>query len=226
MELNNQKGFTLIEVMITLVIGTMITGAAYATYTSQQRAYYTQDQVAEMQQNLRAAFSRMANELRMAGYDPEGSGLFGIASALPGRVQFRLDLNEDGVLDGDETFDIGFSTTIDGDGDGIPDANTPSNLGFQMYNTGGGGGFQAIAENIQAVEFLYLKSDETIAANTSEICNIQISILAASPRKDDRFTNTTAYTLATPSTTTWGPYNDNLRRRLLTLRIRCRNLCL
>ena len=234
MAVNNQKGFTLIELLMTLVIGAMITGAAYATYLSQQKAYYTQDQVAEMQQNLRAAFSIIAIDLRMAGYDPTASGNFSVTPTDAGRIEFETDKDEDGdsededsTNDSDETIIIGMSPTVDADGDGIPEADSngdgvpdPVNIGI---NTGGSG-YQAIAENIQAVEFLYLNSNEAVTATSSAIRSVQITILAASSKPDTSFTNTTQYQPPSPSVQTWGPYNDNYRRRLLTLRIRCRNL--
>lgn len=238
MAVNNQKGFTLIEMMMTLVIGAMITAATYASYSSQQKTYYTQDQVAEMQQNLRAALYLIIEEIQMAGYDPEGSGNFGITSALAGRVQFTEDEDEDGVFDPEERLDIGFTSAVtsphrDIDGNGIPDLITNGvpnaiNLSIQEYSTAGNpGGYQAIAENIQAVEFLYLDSAGTNFApvtpqDLSAIRSVQITILARAERSDPKFINSMTYT--TPSGQTWGPYNDNLRRRLLTTTIQCRNL--
>ncbi|MGM0656259.1 MAG: PilW family protein [Thermodesulfobacteriota bacterium] len=238
MAVNNQKGFTLIEMMMALVIGVMITAATYATYSSQQKAYYTQDQVAEMQQNLRAAFYVIIEEIQMAGYDPEDSGNFGITSALAGRLQFTKDENEDGVFDPEERLDIGFTSAVssqhrDVDGNGIPDLSSNGvpnavNLSIQKYSTAGNsGGYQAIAENIQAVEFLYLDSAGTNLALTppvdlNAIRSVQITILARAERSDPKFINSMTYT--PPSGQNWGPYNDNFRRRLLTTTIKCRNL--
>ncbi|PIE62824.1 MAG: prepilin-type cleavage/methylation domain-containing protein [Desulfobacter postgatei] len=227
MAVNNQKGFTLIELMMTLVIGAMITGAAYATYSSQQKAYYTQDQVAEMQQNLRAAFSIIAINLRMAGYDPTGSGNFSVTPTNSGRIQFETDNDGDGVVDTDETIVIGMPPSVDADGNGIPDADSdgdgvPDPVTIDIKT--GTGAYQNIAENIQAVEFLYLDSNEAVTASSSAIRSVQITILAASSKTDTSFINTIQYRPPSPSGQTWGPYNDNYRRRLLTLRIRCRNL--
>lgn len=230
MAVNNQKGFTLIEMMMALVIGAMITAATYATYSSQQKAYQTQDQVAEMQQNLRAAFYLIIEEIQMAGYDPEDSGNFSVTSAMTGRIQFETDKDEDGILDSNETIDLGLSPTFDANGDGIPDADSdgdgvpdPVDIGIQ---TGGAGGFQDIAENIQAVEFSYLDSAGTNLAipppDLSAIRSVQITILAIAERSDPKFVNSMTYT--TPSGQNWGPYNDNFRRRLLTTTIKCRNL--
>ena len=235
MEVNNQKGFTLIEMMITLVIGAMITGAAYTTYSSQQKAYYTQDQVAEMQQNLRAALYLIIEELQMAGYNPNPTAgvTFSVKSAMTGRIQFETDKDEDGVLDANETIDLGLSPTFDADGDGIPDADSDGDGVPDPKDIGGGaGGFQPIAENIQAVEFLYLDSAETNLApspsvsvdvnDLDDIRSVQITILARAERSDPQFINSMTYT--TPSGQNWGPYNDNFRRRLLTTTIKCRNL--
>ncbi len=227
MAVNNQKGFTLIEMMMALAIGTMITAATYATYSSQQKAYQTQDQVAEMQQNLRAAFYLIIEEIQMAGYNPKDIGTFSVTSAMTGRIQFETDKDEDGIL---ETIDLGLSPTFDANCDGIPDADSdgdgvpdPVDIGIQ---TGGAGGFQDIAENIQAVEFSYLDSAGTNLAipppDLSAIRSVQITILAIAERSDPKFINSMTYT--TPSGQNWGPYNDNFRRRLLTTTIKCRNL--
>jgi len=243
MAVKTQNGFSLIEMMVALVISSFILMAAYSAHIAQQGTYFAQDQVAEMQQIHRAALAMINLDLRMAGYDPQGSGNFGITSALAGRVQFTADTNENGTYeaagnvdttdiddDGDttetlhETYDLGFSTTVDSTGDGIPDQITggvpdASNLGKQVA---GAGGFQNFAENIQAVEFTYMEEDGTVTATLADIRVIQVTVLARAGKKDTGFTNGTVYT--TPGGQSWGPYNDNYRRRLLTTSIRCRNL--
>lgn len=234
----NNRGFTLVELMIAMVISSFLVTAVYAAHTTQQRTYHVQEQVAEMQQNLRAALYFITSEIRIAGYDPERSGNFGITSALAGRLQFTVDLDEDGTLDGAETIGIGFTNDSNSDhrdvvGDGIPDLvsnGIPNavNIGKQ---TGSDVEYKAFAGNIQALEFLYLDSAGAVTATNSNIRSIQITILARARRSDQKFTNTITY--VTPSRTnsagttsagqTWGPYNDNFRRRMLTTTIRCRN---
>jgi prepilin-type N-terminal cleavage/methylation domain-containing protein len=62
------KGVTLIELLIALVISAIIIAGIYRTFIQQQKSYATQDQVADMQQNVRVAINRMMREIRMAGF--------------------------------------------------------------------------------------------------------------------------------------------------------------
>ena len=115
---------------------------------------------------------------------------------------FRSDNDRDGIPD------------VDSDGDGTPD---PLPLGRQT----GGGGYQDIAENIQALEFRYLDANGAVTAAIGNIRSVQISILARAGQPDRNFNNTMTYTAA--SGANWGPYNDNFRRRLLITNVQLRN---
>jgi prepilin-type N-terminal cleavage/methylation domain-containing protein len=68
MKLPKDKGVTLIELMIALVISAIIVAALYRSFVSQQKSYVVQAQVADMQQNARVAINRMMKEIRMAGF--------------------------------------------------------------------------------------------------------------------------------------------------------------
>ena len=77
----NQKGFTLVELLVVLALSGIVTAAVYKSFTAQQQVYVAQDQVAGMQQDVRAALEIMIKELRMAGYDPRGTAGAGITAA-------------------------------------------------------------------------------------------------------------------------------------------------
>jgi len=62
------QGITLIELLIALVISSILIAGIYRTFIQQQKSYATQDQVADMQQNVRVAINRMMREIRMAGF--------------------------------------------------------------------------------------------------------------------------------------------------------------
>lgn len=66
--LRQNKGITLIELLIALVISSILVAGIYRTFLSQQKTYTVQEQVVDMQQNVRAGISRMMREIRMAGF--------------------------------------------------------------------------------------------------------------------------------------------------------------
>jgi type IV pilus assembly protein PilW len=61
-------GFSLIELLLALVLSSMAMAALYRGAISQQKTYSVQEDVIDMQQNVRNAIDRMTREIRMAGY--------------------------------------------------------------------------------------------------------------------------------------------------------------
>ncbi len=214
-------GFTLLELLLTLAISGIISASIYSAFIAQQRTYLAQDQVAEMQQNLRAGLMMMTRDVRMAGYDPDETNNYGVTSAASSKFVFTADLNDDG---------------------GAPGSG--ETLTYELYTTGAGisavrriAGQSEIAENIEAIEFIYLDSSGTDlgdptstppgtvpAGAQADIRSIQVSILARAGKPDRKFTNTITYTPASGVANNWGPYNDNFRRRLLITTVKCRNM--
>jgi prepilin-type N-terminal cleavage/methylation domain-containing protein len=68
----NQRGFTLIEILIGLVAASLVTYAAMSLYITQHKEMVVQDQVADLQSNVRAAAEVIAKATRMAGYNVPG----------------------------------------------------------------------------------------------------------------------------------------------------------
>lgn len=64
-----RKGITLIELLVALVICAISIAAIYRIFVTQSRANVVQDQVVEIQQNIRTAMELMVRDIRMAGFD-------------------------------------------------------------------------------------------------------------------------------------------------------------
>ncbi len=231
---NNQNGFTLAEVMIVMVISSIIMGAVFTIYLVHQRSYVEQDDLADIQQNLRGALAVMTPEIRQAGCNPNRSAGIGILQATRSVLRFTADVGGDPINpnkadgfadDANEDVTYGFSAANDADGNGIADGggadwSTPVPLGRDTD-----GGFQPIAENIEAVEFNYILDGGAVSlapANLNDIRTVQVSILgrAANPSQD--FQHNQTYTTA--SGAVWTPPQDNFRRRLVIVNIQCRNM--
>jgi prepilin-type N-terminal cleavage/methylation domain-containing protein len=71
-----KNGVTLIELLIALVLGSLLTAALYRAFIGQQKTYTVQDQVADMQQNVRIAIGQITKEIRMAGYGGDMLSIF------------------------------------------------------------------------------------------------------------------------------------------------------
>lgn len=209
--------------MVTLLISFVITGAAYSAYVVQQKNYIIQEEVAVVQQNIRAGLDIMAREIRMAGYDPSFSGNYRITAASAGSFSFTADLCDDGgppdtcVIGGENVTET-YQYEI------YKPANAPADYPFSLRRTPAG---SAVAENIEHLEFRYTLRDgsRTLApdnAQLRQIVQVDVSLLARSARKDHQYLDSKTY--ETPSGTVLPPFNDNYHRRMMITTLQLRNL--
>ncbi|MCX6729941.1 MAG: prepilin-type N-terminal cleavage/methylation domain-containing protein [Candidatus Portnoybacteria bacterium] len=224
------RGFTLLELMIAVAIFGIASAAIYATYQHQQDSYLIQEQVADMQQNLRAGMYFLTRGIKMAGYDPTGKA--GAAahkanSAKKAEFNFAVDEDRDGKIINAEI--IRYALSKDANKDGRADA-FPCNLG----RADGAGGLQPLAENVEALEFFYHLADGTTAtdpANPADVRSVDVSLLVRTQYQIKGHRDTIPYFPASnpkhetgEGKTVWGPFNDGLRRKLLITNVQCRNL--
>lgn len=108
------RGFTIVELLVTMAIAGLVLAAIYAVFTSSNRSYHTQDRVVDTQQGLRVGVDFMVRDIRLAGLDPEETDLFSIEEATATLIQFTADLNMNGVIDEDnrERVAYQFSGTV------------------------------------------------------------------------------------------------------------------
>ena len=63
-----QKGFSLVELMIALVLGLVLSAGVYQVFTNSTQTYQLSDSLSNLQENLRFAVGRLQYETRMAGH--------------------------------------------------------------------------------------------------------------------------------------------------------------
>ena len=75
---------TLIELLVGLIISAIIVAGVYRVFVAQTRAYTVQEQVVEVQQNIRGAMELMLRDIRMAGYTSNVTPVTLATSIFPG----------------------------------------------------------------------------------------------------------------------------------------------
>ena len=219
---NNHKGFTLIELLVAMTVGLVVMAGVSMTFRSQQKSYLLQEQMAAMQQNLRAAMYHMEREIRMAGCDPNKTASAQFVTANATSITFTQDIR--GLPEGSQP---------DGDTDDPNENITYSLNGDELRrNDPNGIGDQVIADNMSALNFVYLRQDGTridddgagnVTLGIPQIRSVEITLVARTGRGDRGFQNNTVYTNQAGDSI-FGPAGDNNRRKLLTTCIKCRNL--
>ena len=181
---NKESGFTLVELLIAMTIGLIILAALSSTFLMQRKTYDIQEQIVEMVQTARAAMDMMSREIRMAGYDPTGTGFDGIPyNADPSTVDVYADLNDIPGIDNPTGSYEHITYSYDSANNQI-DRNT---------NTGGGN--KPFAENIDDFNVLYQDADGNATATTANIRQIKITITVRSAKPDADYGGYRTHTL-------------------------------
>jgi type IV pilus assembly protein PilW len=199
-----EKGFTLVELMVVLVLTAIAAVGMYHSYQSFSISADVEEQKTELNQNIRIAMNRMVREFRMAGYDPLGTGNAGFSSIAVGDVTFSMDLNGDGVLSAVQGEIVRYNHDA---GNKELDRNTDS-----------------VVQNVSALDFRYFGLDGvTETAVLDDIRSVQISLVVESTNQDFSYPGTAPYENP-QGIEILAAQNDNRYRKMLTMRVNCRNM--
>lgn len=106
-----QRGFTLIELMIALLLGLLVVAAAGSIFLSNRRVYGTTESVNRIQENQRAAFELLARDIREAAGSPCSANPVGWGNILKDKNAGFWGQFGDGLLgtdggSGDDRLDL------------------------------------------------------------------------------------------------------------------------
>jgi hypothetical protein len=155
----------------------------------------------------------------MAGFDPHNTAKAGFLTAAANDVEFTADFKK-----------------VDGKFNGKIDTNEKIryNLasGATVLRRNEGGGLQALAENIEVFDLVYLNEDNDVlnpdlgdvpANDLKKIRAVQITMVARTEKPDPEYRDTNVYRNRQDEIIL-AAQNDHYRRRTLTTTIRCRNM--
>ena len=90
----NERGYTLMEIMVAVAIFAVIIMAALLLYDRSNQVFKQSVESSDMQQSTRVAFDKLAADLRMAGfdYDRDGTPFGALASTWKGTTAYTTGM--------------------------------------------------------------------------------------------------------------------------------------
>jgi type IV pilus assembly protein PilW len=178
-KLKNTAGFTLMEILVSMTIGLVVLAGVAGTFTLHTRQNNAEEQIVQMQQNVRAALDLMGREIQMAGYKPAGGTFNGIQTSTATTLRIKLDLDGSGVETDGSTDDISYA--FDG------------STGLITRTLNNGGSSATLADNITAFTFAYLDANGASTTTNTAVRRVTINVTARTARPDPSFTSNGGY---------------------------------
>jgi type IV pilus assembly protein PilW len=186
--IKHSPGFTIIELLVSMTISLVVLAAVAKTFTVQTRQNSAEEQMAQMQQNVRGALDLMVREIQMAKYDPAGTafpaGTYGITYSAS-----QLEVKSD-VADSNGTI-----STATGSVEDIIYAFDSTNF-YITRTLGSSGTADIVADNITSFTFAYYDANGTAvtsAGNSGSIRKVTITIAARTAKPDPGYTTNNGY---------------------------------
>lgn len=183
----NEDGLTIIELLIAMSIGLVVLGSVFSSFTTQKKAFALQEQITEMEQNLRTPIDFITRDLRNAGANPNINTtlVIGTSVGLIPDATTTIGANSIRILSDVE------------DGNGVISSGSPETVTYSLNGTTLERNGNPLVDYIIALTFTYFDSaGNTIATpittttNLSNIRVVQVSLTARTEYED--LTHTTA----------------------------------
>lgn len=89
------KGFTILELAIGILLSGIIMSAAFSLYLTQHKQLLIQDEISDLQSNIRAATAELASRIRLAGSGlPRGLSSIESSDSNPDTITIAYDTGE------------------------------------------------------------------------------------------------------------------------------------
>jgi type IV pilus assembly protein PilW len=246
-----ERGFSLVELMIAVTIGLVLTITLAQLFLGSRRTYATTDDVSRMQENIRYTYQLLTRTLHLAGY--KSSPNIKTEDVFTADVNKRiLDGVDGGIGTASDSFLVRFEGSSNGPGAadntvfdclGVPvQAGTmaTNNFTIQLDVNGKSGLYcngSELVPDVRNMQVLYgLDTDRDLVADTfvqgspalfgnliqlMSIRTVKVALLFETPNTH------AAVTQDTRTHTLLGvdlqPFNDNHIRRVVTLTVNLRN---
>ena len=179
----NQKGFTLVELLVAMAGSLLLLAAVGSVFRMQTHTVKAQEFKMEAQEYARASLDMMVRDVRNLGFFPaltpciDVANTNGIAAAAATTIQFVYDANGDGLCSGTmATAGADENVTYAYNGADITRAINDGN-GPQILTAG----------NVTAFAITYLDAAGVATANLANIRSVSITLTVQSRSPDVQF---------------------------------------
>ncbi|HBT97383.1 MAG TPA: hypothetical protein DEB25_07030 [Desulfobulbaceae bacterium] len=211
-------GFTLVELLMAIAISALILSALLSFYWAQQKTAKVQQDITVLQQDIRGIAHILAQDIRMAGFNPRDADRPNAQLTPPRFLDGILFQHINGTVQQTVTTNstsIAFTSDLNGNGiidQAAPAANMPlEQIAYRFYNNSNrprlqryspvGNGWQDVANNLNGIEFCYVISGSPGCTTTpskdnftdNKIRVVWVSLLLRSPFPDRKYTDQTVY---------------------------------
>jgi prepilin-type N-terminal cleavage/methylation domain-containing protein len=169
----NNRGLTLVELMIVLVLSLLLMAAVYLSFQVQSTTSNEQHQVMATQQDLRAAIGIVERDIINTGCDPlfintPINTIFGIKGPIASPTTLTSSTT------------VTITSTFDANANGVLDAATEQvtydlNAGALQRNG------TTLVTNVTNLQFIYRDGNDTLTTTIEDIRSIQVKIDIQSP---------------------------------------------
>lgn len=169
--LKDQRGFTLTETLVTIIMMVVVLSAVYSVFDMSLRVFSFGNNKVEAVEASRVALEKMEREIRQAYVYNRPSDMHLFDQWTATQIRFGNDLDGNGVIacpnSTGQCEKIGYqlnANTLGRDNTSTGATNTVATL-------------QPVAANVQSLTFAYLKSNGATATSESSIDRVQVSLV-------------------------------------------------
>jgi Tfp pilus assembly protein PilW len=204
--MRDERGFTLVEMMIAAALTMVVVGAAVALATAVQNSYAYEVDDAAVQQEARFALDWISRTIAEGGSNPYdiGGAVPAADSCTAEEPGFEFDPDGDGQNDdlrvlSDSTVPNGLlggdDMDCDEDSEDVTIAHADDNTITRTDPTLNGGAAEAMTDNVVTdLTFTYLDSSRTVTTDEDTLAYVQISLTVTSKTRNVYTNQNTSYT--------------------------------
>lgn len=192
MSSESHRGFGLLELMISVTILAVVSGATFLIFMSNQQLYHAGQEYATAVQNARIALDTICRYVRQAGNNPGSAAFASLAYSAP-TLTVRSDL----------TGSQAAQNPLNSWGDPDKQLTAAYEQITVRYDTDSksilldvGYGEDTLAENITKLEYQFYDDAGAVTADMSQASRITVTLQAESSNKDPRTHKPNSITLS------------------------------